>query len=90
MARTTKAQQLQQLNTALLDEMARLNAAIQQGAQVFFHGKTEEKPLLAVEAGGWYVCQQADGQIVKHKGDMTKEWPELLQQAQRARHPYFA
>jgi hypothetical protein len=85
--RTT--QTAQQTNAALLDEMTRLNDAIAHGIQVFFHGKTTEKRILGVETGGWYVCQQADGQVVKHKGNITTDWPEILQQAQLARHPFF-
>lgn len=82
---TLKAQ-----NAALADEMMRFNAAIADGAQVLFHGKTEAKRVLGVEAGGWYVCQQDDDQIVKHKGDIQADWPALLQQAGLTRHAFFS
>jgi hypothetical protein len=91
MARRRKidADELRRTNEALIDEMTRFNAALVHGVYVIFHAKAGDRQVLRVETGGWYVCRDPEGKIVKFKGDPDSVWADLLRQAGVDRHPYF-
>jgi hypothetical protein len=90
MTRKMATEKLRCENEALIDEMVRFNAALVHGAHVILHAKAGDRQVLRVETGGWYVCRDPEGKIVKFKGDPDAIWADLLRQAGVNRHPRFA